>query len=67
LVIEPDAGEYDLPLGQQLLVHVYGRSLGPDDKDADIEIEHSPGRLTIWLASRNYRVFDDRGNELRSL
>lgn len=67
LLIEPAAGEYDLPRGRQLLVHVYGPSMGPDDKDADIEIEHSPGQMTLWLASGDYRVLDERGNELRSL
>jgi hypothetical protein len=67
LVIEPAGGEYDLALGHPLIVHVYGRSLGPKNKDCDVEIERTPGRLILWIGSDDYRIWDDAGTEVTFL
>jgi hypothetical protein len=67
MVVEPAGGEYDLPAGRHLIVHIYGRSVGPDDKEADVEIERTPGRLTLWIASADYRIWDDAGTEITYL
>lgn len=65
LVMEPNGGEYELPPGQRLRIDVYGAaSVGLDDFDGDVTIEHSPGRLTLRVASNDFRIWNEAGTEI---
>lgn len=64
LVMEPAGGEYQLPTGKGLRIEVYERWAGATDDDADVTIEHGPGRLTIWLDTQAYRIWNEAGAEI---
>jgi protein involved in polysaccharide export with SLBB domain len=65
VALEPVGSEYELVAGDALLIHVYGRSTR--EEDADVEVIRSDGRLTLWIASTDYRVWDKAGTERREL
>jgi hypothetical protein len=51
--------------GDELLIYVFGRS--DRAEDADVEVARGDGRITIWITSAQYRVWNKVGAELRNL
>jgi hypothetical protein len=64
VVFEPVGSEYELTAGDEVLVHVYGRSMGLEHNDADIEVARSEGRITLWITSADYQAWNKAGVEL---
>lgn len=64
LVMEPAGGEYELPTGTRLRIDVYERWAGATENDADVTIEHKPGRSIIWLDTLAYRIWNEAGAEI---
>jgi hypothetical protein len=65
VVFEPLGSEHELVRGDELLIHVFGRS--DRVEDADVEVASGDGRITIWITSARYRVWNKAGAELRNL
>jgi len=65
VVFEPLATEHELVSGDELLIHVFGRS--DRAEDADVEVARGDGRITIWITSAQYRVWNKVGAELGNL
>jgi hypothetical protein len=38
--------------------------VGTADVVADVEIEHRPGSMIVWLVSADYRIWDQAGTEI---
>jgi hypothetical protein len=55
--------EYIRALADEVLVHVKGLSTRPED--ADVEIERSPGTITLWL-SNEFSAWSKAGKQLFS-
>jgi len=65
VVFEPLGTEHELVSGDELLIHVFGRS--DRVEDADVEVARGDRRITIWITPAQYRVWNKAGAELRNL